>query len=707
MITTDKPKASNEWALLYADHEDTSRFWYVPKRISFANRDGRSVFAFTKYRRADSTGGGFLSFEVNMEVPEEALTDLRRRAGIAAEIPLIPVPFDTGTVQTFVLDAQSGKAAAGAKEKLVPQIIGAAKPSLLGANTAIFSAELTQDGASLAEQALKGGQALIGVLYDLKYKAMRPPLRVVIEGNKEQIYHGLSADLKGQYATFKAAVGTSVERLINNGTLNITSIDPEGSPQSKESMKEAREYLKETLLAGFFKPILVAGKPKVEAVAEELDKIIARKKALDDLKPKDDAEKKKLDAEKKDLEAEIARLKERKKAAEAGDSGGSAAGEAAGAVAALAGAVNEGVAAGSGMPTIGFELKHVTQVETGSVVGRFDEQRAADVEYAPQAFIGFGRSQTDELVKEGYFRDATLDDDFWKNFAVTVYGPSAADFDAFGIKSVAVDVRYAPGSGMRAPQSFGKGDQSKKEVAWPYIAGADSFDAHVSYTFDGSWDAVPANERTHTVTHRVSHGREVHVAPQQDLTFLKVMPEFVRPIDWDVFQRVEVQLTYGDDATKLLNLTKNAPGGEWKLRVHRPNAPQQVQYRAAYFRRGSATADFVVPAAAASAGVLPLTTPFSQRTVYVKLGNVPRDGFDLITVEVAYDDPPAAAVREELVFAAGETQKEWRILARDGGPSEFSWRVSYWRGGEPLERTGKQPLRSGTSVFMVPPPPNV
>jgi hypothetical protein len=174
---------------VYPDHADPNQFWYLPGPVSLARRtDGRPSFTFIKFKpaavAAGIKGGGFVMFTTSLRLERQAEQRiLNRLSGLAPGRPKLAVAqFDQGTVKCVALNLEGagGTTAAAAPTgafNAVEKILGATIPSMQGDQEAAFSLTLSQEGATILEQAYRQGAAPIGVIYDLKFTGLRPALR--------------------------------------------------------------------------------------------------------------------------------------------------------------------------------------------------------------------------------------------------------------------------------------------------------------------------------------------------------------------------------------------------------------------------------------------------------------------------------------------------------------------------------------------------
>jgi hypothetical protein len=275
---------------VFFDHADPSQFWYLPGPVRIARRreDDRASFTFIKYKPAavagGAKGGGFVTFEVNLKLDTEQerriLSKLRSVSRGKPKLAL--VPFDEGTVQCIALNIQGagGTAATAATEgtfNAVEKILGASVPSLHGDNSAAFSLTLSQEGATILEEAFKKGTSPIGVIYDLKFTGMRPALSVKITADFKRVYDQFSASLNAQVYFVQAGIDAGFEKLVQDGVIKIEVINFTGDDDLKEQQTWALNFFKDTLLNDWFKPTLTPGQlAGGGAQAGSLDDVLRR-----------------------------------------------------------------------------------------------------------------------------------------------------------------------------------------------------------------------------------------------------------------------------------------------------------------------------------------------------------------------------------------------------------------------------------------------
>ena len=275
MLVLGSKTVTVEGVTVYADHADPNQFWYLPAPVSLAERDGVPQFTLIRFRPAVASagveGGGFLMMEVELRLDPEVERQIRQAVSRFSEgTPrLTPVPFDDGTVQVMALNLQgsggtNAAPAAPGTFVAVESILGATRPSLGGNNTAVFSLTLSQEGSIILDQAFREGATPVGVIYDLKYTALRPSLDVTIKANFKRVYDSLkfSVDLTaggplgGVPVFLEAGIDMAFEKLKQDGVISVEVHNFSNAADEAEKEKWALDFFKQNLLQQWFQPTL-------------------------------------------------------------------------------------------------------------------------------------------------------------------------------------------------------------------------------------------------------------------------------------------------------------------------------------------------------------------------------------------------------------------------------------------------------------------
>ncbi|WP_225830089.1 hypothetical protein [Streptomyces sp. NK08204] len=251
---------------VFPDHADPNQFWYLPAPVTLAQGDQGPVFTLITWRGtpgdADSVGGGFLMFQTALTLDSEAESRLRSRLSEHAPgtVRLSPVPYDEGDVQCVALDVQGPGGTVNTLPpgafRAVETILGAAVPSLYGENTAMFSLRLSAQGASLLKQVFHAGGTPVGVIYRLRFTALRPALSVTITANLHRVYSELAAGIDAQIYWARVGLEAAFQRLRQSGVIHIDIKEFTTDADNEQKIQWALDTFMNHLLAQWFEPSL-------------------------------------------------------------------------------------------------------------------------------------------------------------------------------------------------------------------------------------------------------------------------------------------------------------------------------------------------------------------------------------------------------------------------------------------------------------------
>ena len=180
MLRIDKVQTL-EGLQVYADDSVPTTSYVLPEQPRFRLDDeGRPVFKFLKYKRPrpredGKNGGGFVVFDVEFAVDDaKQQAILEQLKAQASASHLRPELVKLGTIQWAKGTAQIN--VADVSGIFVEKVFNPASPSLFGRNITPFTVELTQEGATLFEQALQGKGGFVQVAYQMSAWVKLPPL---------------------------------------------------------------------------------------------------------------------------------------------------------------------------------------------------------------------------------------------------------------------------------------------------------------------------------------------------------------------------------------------------------------------------------------------------------------------------------------------------------------------------------------------------
>src|SRR4051794_683050 len=244
-----------EGVTVFGDHADPDQFWYLPAPVRLARRGSPEEPQFTmiKFKPAVADGGvpggGFVMLETELTLTPEQERAIASRCD-SSNPRLTAVPFDSGTVQCIALNLQGPggtiakppEGSDGTGFTFVQKILGASVPSLQGNNSASFSLQLDQAGATILEQAFRERGAPVGVIYDLQFTALRPSLDVEITCDFSRTFESLKTGLDvgaafplGGFPIYaQASLDWAFEKLKQDGSIKIKVVNASGSADANE-----------------------------------------------------------------------------------------------------------------------------------------------------------------------------------------------------------------------------------------------------------------------------------------------------------------------------------------------------------------------------------------------------------------------------------------------------------------------------------------
>jgi hypothetical protein len=283
MIDLAKPLGIHEGLIFYGDHELKDLVYYFPDEVSLAPlpdvSDGKFYELFFQiFNEGDiiegglddlrKTAGSILSLGIQCTVSEERLQKAissvkgvnRLPENITASIPL----WRDGNVNLLVLDSINNENTPATEEAFVKSIVGSHKPSLMSTDLkSIFNVRLDRKGSALILSALNGDTGNVaGVLYDLKYNAIRPAVDLRIWADLGRCYESISHQLEVKaaftYAGLNFSFGAEFEwatrKLEEEGNLKIEVLSQVEDAEAKKAIDELVKEFKENILKEMFRP---------------------------------------------------------------------------------------------------------------------------------------------------------------------------------------------------------------------------------------------------------------------------------------------------------------------------------------------------------------------------------------------------------------------------------------------------------------------
>jgi hypothetical protein len=506
----------------FADDTDSNQFWYIPNDIHIAEREHKPIFSLLMYTGdAPNERGGYVQFEVNTALDdselEQAFQQYLNTLDKRPENPRkSPVPFDQGTVNFFVLDA--------GKEN--GEIVSAQSPSLIGNNTAIFSAKLNETQSVIMEKAFSEAQAPAAVAYNLTYTGITPALKVEVEAKFESIYKEFDTKFGANIpipietpTSFWLGFDSVIKKLQQDQNLIIKVTESMPSEEETKQKEWALQFVKEEILKSFFSA---------------------------SIKPNDEGNEQAKSASDSILNSLIEAAKETK----------------------------------SLLPGGSLEIKLVKIEETKTLNFNYSESKAITQSAVPQNFIGSNILHAEKTAP--YFIKINVNDPFFQTLNFTITGPDS--FDNFGLKAAAFKMNYN-NNVYTAPAFEDPGKSWNKELARSTNLD-EAFEIQADFTFKPAM--ISGWEGNTSYTYKSSTTAPLYsLTPFTFLTPNTINMLIVPSFPWDQYIQVIVKLTYEDETgqSKTKQFTFNQAQSEMQTFRYRclTEKPWKITYSLLYF----------------------------------------------------------------------------------------------------------------------------
>ncbi|MGH8531191.1 MAG: hypothetical protein ACREV1_00325 [Gammaproteobacteria bacterium] len=223
MLTIEPPFFVIRGITILREDTDLDQFYYLPPMPVLAHSAAGLAFTLYKYRRdltdnpeLDPTrarGAGLALFEVEMPLPRPALLQAELAALTGRpDARLSPVLFRAGSVHAIIAHA--------AGDSFIEDLAETHKAPLTTPHHTSFALALSAEGATLFEQAARGGSLPVGVAYELRFLALTPALHARVRMHYERIYDHFAASIGFTYYV-SVKLDLDLTWLIEHGFIEI------------------------------------------------------------------------------------------------------------------------------------------------------------------------------------------------------------------------------------------------------------------------------------------------------------------------------------------------------------------------------------------------------------------------------------------------------------------------------------------------------
>jgi hypothetical protein len=692
---------------VFPDHADPNQFWYLPGPVGLETMAGSTEPQFLLIMYAPDVasagiqGVGFLNVTLCLTLSpdnQEAIVgQIRSQFPNVANPLLSPVSFDQGTVQIVALNLQGSggtTAAGGGAGQAVEGILGASNPDLFGNNDALFAMTLSEEGATILEQAFQDGMTPVGAIYNMQFTGVQPALDVKITADLKRVYQSFSVDLTVQYYV-QAGIDATFEKLRQDGSIVIDVVNLTTDAAGADRENWALNLFKDQIMAQWFQPSL---SPTTEQAADAQSLNLSSTGAGATTKPTTPTTPPTQPAKTAPAMGSggspsggttptQGASQPAAGMSSAGASGGASVASGVAAVASGVSTVASGVAAlasggattpkpaaspstpptsttstpsttpagGSGTPFkalpgtaaaasqaaspfgASLKLKFVSQDELKTVEYEFNQMSAVQRTYSPQGYFGLllqGIDQSKHFLKV----DGT--DPFFNQFAVTINPPR--DFTGIGLLVAHVALDYGDPSNAAGVKhgEFSFDPTTKTAQTWDVFEGliqTTQFNYTADYKFDpeSGWVGEMTDYTLPTVT---TENRVLNLDPYDFLGFLQVSVSADR-INATLVDRIEVPLQYQaasgwQTSTIIIVRPGNAPQF-WKLRLADKDARTYTYSTNCYLKSGTLIS---TPQATSTASAIIVSDPFVGAINLTLQPAFDPTAYSVAIVELSYQD---------------------------------------------------------------------
>ena len=691
---------------VFRDYNDKTLFHVLPGSPRVATEGGQPMFQLLVYRDAGTAdsgvqGGGFLTMTTDLALPQALLEDVRTelssRHGVAAQ--LVPLQVRQGTVRVVALDSAASGAEPGADGaaggiRFVENLLASGKPSLYGDQRAVFTAELSRQGAVLMQAALKqDGATPVSVIYDFEYVGLMPAYEVKIRIDFRQSYEHLRSRAQMNTLWFKTDIDSEMESLRKSGAIHIEEVvyATETPEDAAARMTRLNTLAKELAQWSFFKPalnpgaVLAADRGTLAAYdsTTDMSRITAgltgtSAAALTGVGASEDA-----GAPRRPGAAVATASLEEAAAAPQTPTAPTTPATPAPAPAASA-APETAVEAWNraGRPQGAFLLRNLTQDERQSIEYELRQVSAVTRSIAPQGQL---RLLPGASALPGRIVEVDLNAEFFKTIEGSI--TTTADLAALGVASMAVKLRYglkpdgrhwkdeheAPlrAAGDRSAYRFFVDHVGTRELEYQVVLfnRPDSAIGHDAATEESAW--IPTTTRN------------LDINPLQFSRVMRVQLEAAM-VDWDRVRQVQARIRYEDPRSGLTAadtriLTREQPSARVPIRPRDPGV-RDVTVEAVFFYADGGSETLTLHHDGGEPFVIN-QPPDSTTLVDVTLADL-LQRYARISVQLGRPDTTPPQVKQTLTLAPDSTTQRWSFRRAAPDDTAYAYRVtSFLRDG--------------------------
>ena len=629
MIYFEAPYFNIEGLTILKDHENPRQFYYYPAAPQLAtNPDGSPSFLFVKFREDLSQlpegaepGGGFLSFDVDCRVNQDALDTARREIKKEFDLEddpiLAPLDYRDGTVRLIFLDFEEPTddeddqpldPEEPPKQRFVVAAKYAARPAMYGDNRAAFSVQLSARGATLVQETLDAKTSLIGVVYDMSFVGMRPAYNINLKMDWDRVQTHFEEGFQADFLFFNADISKAVDKLIEDRVIEMDVVSfgaGESDADIIDRKDEAVQFVREFITEKFFEPSL---NPEEARGSQWYDDLTRSAKSF---RP----------------------------------------------------------------GSFGYTKRDLTRIDKKKLEINMRERSAVERRIAPQGHLQGLLEVLKDFPREAYIKEVDLQDPYFQTVSVEVVGGAAMETDK--IDAINVHLDYGEANQQSPQDIILRNSIDSKKIQWP-LESSVGFNYQCQFEVLFKPDAPPGLGSRLQSHPKATNETKLIIDPRDLYDIQKVTVEPVS-LPFERYSKVEVNLRYQDPENELelvktiiLQKEETPSKHEWVFRLADPTKTQ-YQYKLTFYPIGAEPIEGEWQDSFDPAVLVNDPYPNSLEVTVAPAGDF--EAIRRIMVEMSYTDPDHNIHHMDLLTFDKDEMQTWKIRLVDSQKRDYQYRV--------------------------------
>lgn len=243
---------------VFADHDNAALFHVLPAGPVLAQAPGGDpAFGLMRYLGDGPNGtalaGGFLSLATELAVPALAQQRIQQRLSDELGRPVrLSLPlFDDGQVELTLLGQTQGGAVVPGNS-LEVTVLGSARPSMAGVNTASFQIALNAAAAAFIEAGAGDPTLPALVVYRMALSGLHPAYRISVSGDLSRLDRELDARFRANVYYVRADIAAQTRDALSDADVRVDTVIMDG--QAADDAAAAERAVLDWITETYFDP---------------------------------------------------------------------------------------------------------------------------------------------------------------------------------------------------------------------------------------------------------------------------------------------------------------------------------------------------------------------------------------------------------------------------------------------------------------------